>query len=354
MNITNNIRYMPQLDGLRAIAILGVLPVHFLSHSDIWLHAYIDTGDLGVKLFFVLSGFLIGSTLLTARGKIEAGKNSIKSTLVNFYIRRSLRLFPLYYLYLLLSFFLIPGVREYIFWFLTYTQNILFSNHMEVFSSFLGHLWTLAIEEQFYLIAPIIILIAPSRYLLNILISLVWGALIFRLLNNEGFLLPAQMDVLVMGVIAALITNSTQYNRYVNISKKYSLIIGLLITLLCVFFRVTNSYESVVLSISNTGLGLLFYWLILSAASGFKGYTKTLLEFKPLMFLGKISYGVYLLHFNVPGLLRDIILPKLGWVLPSNPAYNFFIFTIVSVMIATASWYMFERPILSLKNRFKI
>lgn len=350
---------MPQLDGLRAIAILGVLPVHFLSKSDFWLLGHIDTGDLGVKLFFVLSGFLIGSTLLAAREKIEIGTNSLKSTLLNFYIRRSLRLFPLYYVYLLLSIFLLPQVREYVYWFITYTQNILFFKEPWIFSSFLAHLWTLAIEEQFYLIIPIIIITIPKRYLFGILSSLIFGALIFRLISlnfegNAGFLLPAQMDVLSIGVLAALITRSKSYGCYIQIFKKCFLLIGLFITLLCIVLKATNSYEGAVFVISNTGLGMLFCWVILSAASGFEGYTKTLLEFKPLMFLGKISYGVYILHFNVPGLLREQAFPKLGWQLPSSPIVNFFIFTVVSIILATVSWYCFERPILSLKNRYKI
>ncbi len=359
MEITNNIKYMVQLDGLRGLAILGVLPVHFLSKTDLGWLGFIDSGDLGVKLFFVLSGFLIGSTLLAAREKIENGTHSIRKTLVNFYIRRSLRLFPLYYLYLLLSFFLIPQVREFIFWFITYTQNILFFQEPWIFTSFLAHLWTLAIEEQFYLISPIIILITPKKLLPSVLLFMIFGALIFRMISqvydtNTVWLLPAQMDVLSIGVLAAVFSTSVKFSSFLSSFKQLSLTLGLCITILCLVLKSINMFEYVIHIIWNTGLGLLFCWVILSASFGFKGLTKNLLEFKPLLFLGKISYGVYVLHFNVPGLLREIVFPRLGWQLFDSSIINFFMFTVVSILLATMSWYFFEKPILNLKNKFKL
>ncbi len=138
---------------------------------------FVDTGVLGVRLFFVLSGFLIGSILLRER---ERNGSSLQEKLRKFYARRFLRLSPPYLVYLAAAFFLYPNDRGYLPWFLLYLQNFLFALHPEVFSHYLAHFWTLAIEEQFYLVVPFVLLRLARAHIVPLMIGLIIAAPVFR------------------------------------------------------------------------------------------------------------------------------------------------------------------------------
>jgi len=175
---TQNKIHYPALDGLRGIAILLVVVFHNFGFIDFFFF-----GWLGVDLFFVLSGFLITGILLKSVGK--------PGYLRNFYFRRILRIFPLYYLLLIVCFFILPFIsslkpqldynshHQVYFW--TYTQNWLFALSPPANSNYLIHLWSLGVEEQFYLIWPLLILwIRKPKTLLVIVATLLAGVLIFR------------------------------------------------------------------------------------------------------------------------------------------------------------------------------
>jgi peptidoglycan/LPS O-acetylase OafA/YrhL len=139
--------YMPQLDGLRALAVVFVLIHHFYPELPNLLG--LDFGAYGVKLFFVLSGFLITGILLAMRSKLDRGKMTAAHAFRQFYARRTLRIFPVYYLVLLLA--LLAGnadVAEGFWWYVTYTSNIYFGIEND-FTETTAHLWMLSVEEQF-------------------------------------------------------------------------------------------------------------------------------------------------------------------------------------------------------------
>lgn len=360
LGTATNMKYMPQLDSLRAFAMLGVLPVHFLSRDEFWLGAFVDTGSLGVKMFFVLSGFLIGGILINANKSCQEDIISYKSVLRKFYVRRAIRLFPLYYLYILICFFMIPTMPENVFWFLSYTQNILFYRDPAVFASTQAHLWTLAIEEQFYLIAPVLILSIPNKYGVYLFIASIILSIVIKIIflrhGETDFerLLISQSDLLSFGVLIA-------YSKEFHPSKMVQLIdsvhvkFSIIVLAGAYFVSVVYKGDSIFTKVfGNLLLGGIFGWIILKASYGFKGANKLILENSVLVYLGKISYGIYLLHFNVPGLMRELILPKIGMSAPDSPIYTFILYTAVSVAIASLSWYLYERPILSLKKRYKI
>ena len=148
---------MPQLDGLRAIAITLVV-----------LHHYDLPGGgavYGVHLFFLLSGFLITGILIKAKTAVLAGAGSCWLALRQFYVRRCLRIFPLYYLVVLAG--MIVGAeyaREYAPWLLTYTINFKFADQGWYITNF-AHFWSLAVEEQYYLVWPWVVLLIPSHWL---------------------------------------------------------------------------------------------------------------------------------------------------------------------------------------------
>ena len=153
-------KYYPALDGTRAIAALLVLVFHAMQEG-LPLPKLVNFGQTGVDLFFVLSGFLITSILLAARPRDW-------SEVRTFYARRSLRIFPLYYLALCFcALFLFPV--NWPFW--IYLENFWMSAGREVAGP--GHLWSLAVEEQFYLVWPCLVLFVPRRFLLKILTGLI-------------------------------------------------------------------------------------------------------------------------------------------------------------------------------------
>ena len=161
---------MPQLDTLRAVAVLMVIVAHWMGEYRT-VHA-LPLGMVGVTLFFVLSGFLITQILLREREAGDSGDEK-KRALGRFYIRRTLRIFPVYYLFLLLLYLSgVPEFREDALWYVFYSVNILAYDHQ----SWVGpatHLWTLAVEEQFYLVWPLLILFTPRQHLWKVIAAAV-------------------------------------------------------------------------------------------------------------------------------------------------------------------------------------
>ncbi len=166
------------LDGLRLLAFLLVFFFHALQYSP-WGHwPIIRFGYLGVPIFFVLSGFLIGGILLDLRDR-ERPDYGFGAKLKTFYIRRSLRIFPVYYMFIgvmvvlrLLSGQDDPVARDSLFWHLTYLTNFR-SFHVGMSNINSGHFWSLAVEEHFYLIAPLIVLLVRHKTLVRLLAGVI-------------------------------------------------------------------------------------------------------------------------------------------------------------------------------------
>ena len=167
--------HLAGLDGLRAIAVGLVLLHHLVPLHRIVPHppgtkvgnVVPPLGYIGVSLFFVLSGFLITRILLAGRERVDAGHTTTPRLLGAFYVRRTLRIFPLYYATLLVLTLLDTGlVRDRIAWHATYTSNWLFSSAAAWSAGGSErHFWTLAVEEQFYLLWPWLMLLVPARLL---------------------------------------------------------------------------------------------------------------------------------------------------------------------------------------------
>jgi peptidoglycan/LPS O-acetylase OafA/YrhL len=165
--------YMPQLDALRFFAVLGVVVVHnWQPSSHTFIVGWFDWGTLGVRLFFVLSGFLITGILIDGR---ELAPHDSRRRLVfmrQFYARRFLRIFPVYYAVLFVL--LIAGVgqiRQIWPWLFSYGTNV-YVWHYLAYPYAVPHFWTLAIEEQFYLLWPFVLLFLPRRWLMPFLLAL--------------------------------------------------------------------------------------------------------------------------------------------------------------------------------------
>lgn len=354
---TRNPDYMIQLDALRGIAVCAVMLEHYVpSNVSGFILSYLKPilhwGTSAITLFFVLSGFLITGILLRCRDTIKSNNQSIGFTLKRFYIRRFLRIFPIYYLTLAVTAIGFNQVRSVFFWHLTYTTNImiLFRGEWDQTSS---HLWTLSMEEQFYLIWPCVILFLPKKHLLKaIFITIGLGVIskfvCYGLNLNEVQILVfplASMDSLALGALLAFYKhNHEQFKQ----NHQTLCNLGLWVCLpLLIFFNKITLFNML---LRPTVLAIFYVWLISRASEGFSGIYGKILELKPLVFLGKISYGVYLYHVFLNPTFEKA--HELNLFSPIPLPLEILLKIIITLAIAIPSWLLIEKPINNLKRHF--
>jgi peptidoglycan/LPS O-acetylase OafA/YrhL len=358
--------HMTQLDALRCFAVLAVLVAHLWQPEPLpWIFARIDWGELGVRLFFVLSGFLITGILLGA-GRGATGRVGQRHVMQQFYVRRFLRIFPIYYLVLVVCLiFAVAPVREVWPWLFTYTTNIYIWEHTE-FMPNVGHFWTLAVEEQFYLVWPLLVLFAPRRRLLPILLAVVASALVYRLYASFAYpadiasgagasttLIFGVIDSLGLGALLALCMSPDagpleiwlRRGLWIALPAGIVLYVG---TLMLVHVHPGSHLGAM---IGQLGLALAFCWLIGRASRGFGGATGRVLELPPLLYLGRISYGIYIFHMLVPVLLAAIA-EDVGLDYKDQGFLYFVVAASATVAISALSWHAFEAPLNRLKRHF--
>lgn len=331
------LKYMPQLDGLRTFAIASVLMSHFLRQEHP-VQQVAHWGRIGVLLFFVLSGFLITGILLDAKGSAARGR--VART---FYARRFLRIFPIYYLTLVLVCVLNPTYRPTAWWHFLYLGNMASAEVQRTFQGG-GHLWTLAVEEQFYLLWPALVLLVPTARLRYLLAGLIGAAFAYK--TAGGLLgvpwdelsrpLYANLDSLGAGALLAVCSREKQSWRMP----------GNFWTWLAVFggiqafrgYSTTDVREmGLYLAPADLSIAIFSGYLVLAAARGSQGIFGRLLALAPMRYVGKISYGMYLFHL---------------FILFELPHAGFWTLTAMTLVLAMISWHVFEGPINSLKSRF--
>jgi peptidoglycan/LPS O-acetylase OafA/YrhL len=341
--------YIPELDGLRGIAIAVVLLYH--CHSKLessHLDVVAKWGWIGVNLFFVLSGFLITGIIADSRDDPRFFRN--------FYARRGLRIWPVYFLLLALNFFIVPFVFGNFWWalyevrsapwahYIFFIQNLLFA----AMPGTLGPTWSLAIEEQFYVFWAPIARFAKNATLLPLLIAVLLASPFVRLANT-GYLTKVHtlthLDGLAVGSLIALSLRMFDFDR--KIWKRVA-IAGVT---LGVAGAVNMQFRGSVLT--DTLLALGFGGMLVAGllATGRKSLYSRILTLRPLKYLGTISYGLYLIHilcFVVIGAL-DLKMVKYGvWGDLAVVAVRI----VLSISVASLLWHGFERPILRLKKYF--
>lgn len=313
-------------------------------------------GMFGVTLFFVLSGFLITRILLSSRLRSEISNQNKFHSLKQFYIRRTLRIFPIYYITILILFiFNTDNIRQIFIWFLTYTSNIYFYL-IQNWAGSLSHLWTLAVEEQFYIIWPFIMLFIPKKYLFRTIILIITSGPVFRsvlfLMSNGTaadsdfihILTPSCMDSFGLG---ALLAYALIYNSKITDFLKYKFTLfslGSIVVIITLLFTDEN-IMSVFLFRLCVSIASLF--VISKALSGFKGTLKYFFENRVLIYLGKISYGLYLYHKFIPSVYINLGFPD-----SDNLFFKFLSYSLMLIIIASVSWYLIEKPLNGLKKHF--
>lgn len=363
--------FMPQLDGLRAFAVLFVLIQHFAPASNLLREARL--GNFGVRLFFVLSGFLITGILLKCREYRERGSRPL-FLLRQFYARRFLRILPAYYLLLLLLVLLgvthTPG-KSALPWVFLFLTNFYVGFHPGLHPYYFDHLWSLAVEEHFYLVWPWIVLFTPRRWLAAacwVMIALGPLSRILLILavpHNEPWrsLTFFSVDPLGAGALLAMVVwpNHGEEGLHWLPSRgaieRFGLWVGVPLTFLLLAADVRDLAVRPTFLIRNLVFALSCLWLVSRAARGGKWSLGPLLEWAPVAWTGRISYGIYLYHFALPALLAPLVsrmrfYDALNRMDMPPSAERFWLMAPLSVAVAAISWYLLERPANGLKRYF--
>jgi peptidoglycan/LPS O-acetylase OafA/YrhL len=356
---------------VRGLAVLLVLGFHFIGLAlvvgpDSWLRPVKRAFSMawsGVDLFFVLSGFLIGGILLQHRDS--------PSYFRTFYVRRACRIFPLYFVLLLAAFAWKAGVDAdrvsangwlsgefYPLWsYATFTQNFVMAEANGYGTNWLGPTWSLAVEEQFYLVLPLLLWLVPPRRLPWVLAGGIAGAPVLRLAllefhTHQGYpahvLMPARADALLLGVLAAWSLRQPSVRRVLAEGRGglYALLAVLLAGMALLTVRGAGVGGFRMGFLGGTWLALTYLVFILIAATEGRGPVSSLTRLTPLRGLGQISYGVYLLHQPIAGLLYGPVTggePRLG---SASDAALMLLTVAVTLAVAWLSWRLLERPLL--------
>lgn len=353
-------KYLPSIDSLRAIAVIAVIIYHIDAN-------YLPGGFLGVDLFFVLSGYLISSLI------IKEYKSTGTVNLYNFYVRRARRLLPAVYFMITVVLIIITlfnvvllkkSYLDALFGYI-YSSNWWYIFHkLDYFDSFgsqspFKHLWSLAIEEQFYMFFPLIFLIFNRKSKSNnsnsklnknfiyvvlslILVSLIAHILLFDInnINRIYFGTDTRAFSLLVGVVGAILYPMDRLSE--RTTKKDNMIYSIvsLVSILVLIGIMINTSEYNTWLYRGGFLLVAIIGLIIIISSG-RQYTfmSKLLSFKPLVFIGKISYSLYLWHF--PILVVTTPVSEIG-----NPNLFYVTLRIVLIfLVATGSYMFVETPI---------
>lgn len=362
---------MPGLDGLRGIAILGVISFHTLRLEGplvgpilLWRTVQESTWA-GVDLFFVLSGFLITGILLDSR--------ECTGYFRNFYGRRTLRIMPLYYGTLVFALLVLPAIvgsarlpemyirlREHQLWLWTYLQNYLQAKGPHQLPG-LGHFWSLAVEEQFYWIWPIVVFLLCRRSLYIVCLLVCGGEPLFRaFLLSSGLTTWAvrqytftRLDTLLFGALVALVVRDRIPPKAIKVTAFIGAMLCLaVLATICLRYGFIPYEAPETEIIGYSALAMLFSIIVYLVVSH-QRLLYPVFSLGGLRWLGRYSYAIYIFHVPLNVAYQQTIarhVPPMSQL--SSAVLCFLIVTAVSGGLARISWVLFESQFLRLKRHF--
>jgi peptidoglycan/LPS O-acetylase OafA/YrhL len=338
--MNTRMNYYKQIDGLRAVAVIAVIAHHWVSKS--YIHAHIiHWGAYGVDLFFVISGFLITGILIHEKKNDRTLLANIKT----FYIRRSLRIFPIYYLYVFLLFcFNWPELKTSAISLTTYVFNLdMYFNGWSAIP-YIQHLWSLSVEEQFYLLWPLLLLSSTTKkaygyIILLLIVSFIISTsfFLFSPFKEIKLFTPFSFISLCLGSILAFMKEEK-----IKIPYQTPAIILILAIFICFKSDLLPHFSGKnIIGYIIPFPSCIFCLLVWKASEGYTGIGRILLENSILIFIGKISYGLYLYHLIIP------------YIFFENTSVLFISWNLgILFSIAVFSYYAIEKPLNTLKDKF--
>jgi peptidoglycan/LPS O-acetylase OafA/YrhL len=371
---------IPELDGLRGLAILLVLVFHYITQEGVQppgsvpalLQRMVIMGWTGVDLFFVLSGFLIGGILMDVRNSPSYFKT--------FYSRRFFRIVPIYYLWILTYIGVVglaggmltrlsnSGIRPPLdlgiashFLFL---QNIVPITLFGIAGAWFGHLWSLAVEEQFYLVAPVVVRFTPPRALKWILAVVIVCVPLLRMfllcvvhMQASAVITPvfSRADALAIGMLAAALTRGEAplFSVARNTGKLHSLLAVLALGVAALWIYTPQSATFGMQSIGYTWMAAFYVVILLLAVGNQQGWMARVFRIRWLRELGIVSYCVYIIHIVVNVVLHAVVLHKAPRISAPKGAVLTVLAAFATYAIAKISWMFFEAPLQRRGHAFK-
>jgi len=363
------------LDGLRALAFLGVFSYHT---------GNLEYGWMGVQLFFVLSGFLITDILLRMKESLPAKQFAAK-----FYGRRALRILPVYYFYLFALgafIFIAPkinlgsltqslsnGFSHQVWYAIFYVYDFFRASASGQETWHFGHIWSLSVEEQFYLVWPLLIFLTPKKYFQRLCLAAICLGPVFRLITTLVFrshMFPFLLDNPEEATYVLPFSHVDAFGLGAYISRfeiprpRLQLLAAIILVPAIGIF--TDYWITGKVNIANLGYSLpvagaykevwgftllnYLFTLIIYCVVKTRLLTQ-FLDLSPLRYLGKISYGLYVYHlFTIQAVTVAFKKFDLPFSLGSPVVY--IVSLIVSILIASLSYYFLEKPVLNLKTKY--
>ena len=366
--------YIPQFDIIRFFAAFMIVIYHSYIAWKGWfgLPGIVSTGDyktfsriglhvdqfvrnfpLGVDIFFFISGYLL--TYLLVVEKEKYGKVNIPK----FYIRRGLRIWPLYFFLVALAPFLVHwlGEKQPVYWPTIALINNFYTIHTQEWSYPFSHFWSICIEEHFYLFWPLIIAFVPFLKLplaITLLLGLSWGYKIYSyiFLASNWFQLYlhtfSRMDVILLGGLLAVFYIKKPFEfklHWISIT-----IISIIVIVLLSYDDLSN-FDNMLNGVTRRFIYILLLGLLMMDVLFNPGHKSAIGRFKPLLYMGKVSYGIYMYGNILVLVVIKKILPLLGHT--NIYLYLFLVFT-ASLLVPVISYELMEKPFLKLKQRFSL
>jgi peptidoglycan/LPS O-acetylase OafA/YrhL len=343
--------FIPSFDGIRGFGVICVLTAHCFPFINPF-----QIGWIAMDFFFVLSGFLITGILVDTVEK----KNYLK----NYLGRRILRVFPLYYLFLIIMFIIVPFgfpklldqygyLESHQIWFWFYSQNWLFSIEGFPHKLYMSHLWSMAVEEQFYIFWPFLVWLLRGKKLIYFCLAAIPFAILFRTFGGRlGYVFPfqyvntlARMDSLLIGALVFLIL---RHYKSLLVKIALPLFILSLVTFLTIVAILKATYFAKLVP-AYTIVDLLGASCIIFCLSNTNNWIKSFFSLPPFTYLGKFSYGTYIFHYPLYLVLYE------HYALTASFGIKVLvgiIAIVISFLLAWLSFYYFETPFLKLKKYF--